>query len=415
MKILIVSQYFWPETFIINDLVKALAQQGHQIVVATGKPNYPEGHIYDGYSRSGTQREEFIPGVEVVRVPLRPRKGGGGFNLICNYLSFVFSGMLRFPWLLRGHRFDTILVFTPSPITAALPAILLKYLMPSHLAVWVQDIWPESLAATGFVRNTVALRWVGCLVRWIYARSDTLLVQSEAFLVPVMRYAPRDKIVYYPNAVDTVFFQEESSEPLPVVLESVMKSHFCVVFAGNLGSAQALEGIVEAAKILSAWPQVRFLLVGVGSRLDWLQQQVLACGLDNIVLAGRYPVSVMPELFKRADALLVTLNSDEIFSQTVPSKIQAYLAAGRPIIAALNGEGARVVKQAGAGLTCPAEDAPALASAVREMFELSPFQRESMGAAGRAYALEHFEINRQARRLVTILQQRIDLSKKGID
>jgi glycosyltransferase involved in cell wall biosynthesis len=413
LKILVVSQYFWPETFIINDLVRALARQGHELVVATGKPNYPEGYVYEGYRSAGVVREEFVEGVELLRIPLRPRKTGGGLNLICNYLSFVFSGVLRLPWLLRGRHFDAILVFAPSPITAALPAILLKYLKRGYLAIWVQDLWPESLAATGFVKGPVLLGAVGRLVQWIYACSDMLLLQSEAFRAPVAQYASKTKAVYYPNPVDPIFFRDDMVASLPVALDSLMQSYFCVVFAGNLGNAQSLDSIVDAAKLLADKKRIRLLLVGTGSRLEWLQQQVAIHALDNVVLAGRFPSEVMPALFRRADALLVSLAPDEIFSKTVPSKIQSYLAAGRPIIAALNGEGARVVRQAGAGLTCPAGDSRALADAICEMFELSPDQRQIMGEAGRAFAREHFEIDQLASRLVTLLRQEIDSSHKA--
>lgn len=407
MKLLIVSQYFWPEIFIINDLARTLAQQGHELVVVTGKPNYPEGAVYAGYQRSGIQRERFADGIELIRVPLRPRGSGGALNLLLNYASFVASGLLSLPWLLRGRTFDAVLVFAPSPITAAIPAVLLKYLKRSHLALWIQDLWPESLMATGFVKNRLALRGVGQLVRWIYARSDTLLVQSQAFVAPVVRYASADKVVYYPNSVDQVFFQDQPHEPLPEALESMMGAHFCVVFAGNLGTVQALESILEAAKLLADLPAVKLLLVGAGSRLEWLQRQIAAARLDNLLLAGRYPVAVMPALFKRASALLVTLKDDEIFAQTIPSKVQAYLAAGRPLVAALNGEGARVVEQARAGLTCAAGDAAALADCIRRLHALPQGELEHMGRAGRAYALEHFEMSRQATRLVEILQQRI--------
>lgn len=407
MKLLIVSQYFWPETFIINGLARTLAQQGHELVVVTGKPNYPEGAIHEGYQRAGVVRERFAEQVEVIRVPLRPRMSGGALNILRNYASFVFSGLLRFPWLLRGRAFDGILVFAPSPITAVIPAIVLKYSKRAHLALWVQDLWPESLLATGFVKNRQALRAVGLMVRGLYACCDTLLLQSQAFVAPVRNYAPARKLVYYPNPVDPAFFQQVPGASLPQALETLMGAHFCVVFAGNLGTAQALECIVEAARLLLDVPAVRVLLVGSGSRSKWLKQQIAAAGLDNLVMAGRYPVEVMPALFQRADALLVTLKDDEIFAQTIPSKVQAYLAAGRPLIAALNGEGARVVEEAQAGLTCAAEDAEALAGRIRQLYVLTAAERASMGQAGRAYALEHFEMGRQAMKLVEILKLRI--------
>ena len=167
MRILVISQYFWPESFIINDIVSKLDGQGHDVVVATGKQNDPDGRVFDGYQAWGMRREHYLERIEVVRVPLWPRGPGGAKNLILNYVSFVLAGLVCFPWLLRRRSFDAILVFSPSPITQAIPAILLKWLKNAQLAVWVQDLWPESLAATGFVRNRYLLKAVGWMVKAI--------------------------------------------------------------------------------------------------------------------------------------------------------------------------------------------------------------------------------------------------------
>ncbi|MFN7508069.1 MAG: glycosyltransferase WbuB, partial [Limnobacter sp.] len=166
MRILIVTQYFWPESFMINDVVKALVKQGHQVVIATGKPNYPEGKIFPGYSAWGVQRELFDEQTLVVRIPTWARKHGGAKNLILNYMVFVLSGLLCLPWALRGLKFDAILVYAPSPITQTIPAIFLKWIKRAPLALWVQDLWPESLKATGFIRNDKALTAVGYMVYW---------------------------------------------------------------------------------------------------------------------------------------------------------------------------------------------------------------------------------------------------------
>lgn len=402
MRLLIVSQYFWPEPFIINDLVRTLARQGHELVVVTGKPNYPEGKVYDGYQRWGVQREQFTESVEVIRAPLWPRGNGGARNLILNYLSFVFSGLVFFPWLLRKREFDAILVFAPSPITQVVPAILLKWLKKAHLAVWVQDLWPESLAATGFVRHAHVLKAVGCLVRGIYAGCDTLLVQSRAFVEPVARYARREKIIYYPNSID-VQAPDLVVDGIPPELAGELEQHFSVVFAGNLGTAQAVETLLETAIRLKDDPEVRLVLVGSGSRLAWLQAQKQAHQLDNLLLPGRFPMAVMPQIFDRADALLVSLRDEEIFAQTIPSKIQAYLAAGRPVIASLRGEGARVLMEAGAGRACEPDDPAALAALICTMKGLPVAELQAMGQAGKAYFHEHFEMSSQVTRLVEIL------------
>lgn len=403
MKILVVSQYFWPESFIINDIVRTLDEQGHEVVVATGKPNYPDGKIFEGYSAKGTQRERYLGKIDVLRVPLWPRGEGGAKNLIFNYLSFVFAGLLFLPWMLRKREFDAILVFAPSPILQAVPAIPLKWLKKAKLALWVQDLWPESLSATGFIHNRYVLRLVGEAVKVIYRHCDTLLVQSHAFVEPVARYAAREKIQYYPNSMDT----RGALSPfvVPPELDAMLTQHFCVVFAGNLGTAQALDTLVEAALQLRDDAQIRIVLFGSGSRLDWLKSQKSALELDNLVLPGRFPVEAMSAIFKRSSALLVSLTDEEVFAQTIPSKIQAYLAAGRPIIASMNGEGARVIDEAGAGLTSPAEQVPPLVANIRRLKAMGTQERAAMGEAGRAYFDANFDMDSQVSRLVGLLQR----------
>lgn len=402
LKLLIFSQYFSPESFIINDIARTLVAQGHEVVVATGKPNYPDGKIFPGYRAWGCQHERYLESIDVFRVPLWPRGDGSTKNMVLNYFSFVMAGLFFFPWLLRKREFDAILVFAPSPITQAIPAIVLKWLKKAHLALWVQDLWPESLAATGFVKNRHLLRMVGWMVRGIYACCDQLLVQSHAFIEPVADYASRNKIVYYPNSVDVQAPKVEVS--IPHELSAVLEHRFCIVFAGNLGTAQALSTLLQTAMHLRDDNDICLVLVGSGSRLDWLKEQKQAHGLDNLILPGRFPVEAMPEIFARSSALLVSLNDESIFSQTIPSKIQSYLAAGRPIIACLNGEGARIVQEAGAGLSSPAEQVLPLVAAIRKMQSFSDVEREAMGRSGRDYFDRHFEMRRQVSRLVELLQ-----------
>ena len=401
MRILIVTQYFWPESFMINDVVKALVKQGHQVVVATGKPNYPDGNIFPGYRANGVQRELFDEQTLIVRVPTWPRKHGGAKNLILNYLVFVLAGMFCLPWALRGLKFDAILVYAPSPITQTIPAILLKWIKRAPLALWVQDLWPESLQATGFVRNKKALAAVGYMVYWIYKGCDLLLAQSKAFIAPLNEYANLSKICYQPNS-----FPEQSTEALvdgPAALLATLENRFCVVFAGNLGQVQALDCVIDAAELLKDHPDISIVLVGSGSKSEWLAQQKRERGLDNLELPGRFPMQTMPSIFNRAGALLVSLEDDPIFELTIPSKVQAYLAAGKPVLASLNGEGAQVVLEAKAGLASPAGDSAALAANILKIKQMPSDERDTLGRQGKSYFLEYFETESQARHLAETL------------
>lgn len=408
MKIALVSQYFWPESFSINDLAKTLVEQGHTVEVFTGKPNYPEGKVFPGYDAVGCSQETYGPGIKIHRVPLRPRGAGGAKNLLFNYLSFVFNGLRYFPKQVREKDFDVVFVFTLSPITSVIPAIYLRWKLKKHLAIWVLDLWPESLQATGFIQNKYILAAVGWMVRAIYGATDTILVQSRAFVRAVSRYADSRKIIYYSNSYRDTPLTAAGPTQVPSDLLDVLDTHFCLVFAGNLGTAQAVETLMAAAVRLQHLADFRLVLVGSGSMSGWLQQQKQDRELDNVILAGRYPAEEMPQFFQRAQALVVSLKRAEIFAQTVPAKVQSYLAAGRPIIAALDGEGARVVQEAGAGLVCAAEDVDGLVRCIEGLYNMAPTDRDALGQAGRRYFLENFEMGKQASRLIDILQRRID-------
>lgn len=404
MKLLIVSQYFWPETFGINALVRTLSELSQRVVVLTGKPNYPDGRIFSGYTAWGTQRQDY-GAIEVLRVPLLSRGQKSSLRLLLNYFSFILSGYLTAPFLLRGRPIDAVLVYAPSPLLQALPAILLAWLKRAPLIVWVQDLWPESLSATGYIKNRFLLRMVETVVRYIYRHTDSILIQSEAFRVPVARFV-RDakKIRYYPNAVETALPSSAPPSSEADALTRDIAQGFSVVFAGNLGTAQSVETIIDAAEKLRAHADVRFFLVGSGSRLDWLRLEIARRGLSNVILPGRFPSTAMPVFYAAASALLVSLRDEAIFAYTIPSKLQGYMAAGRPIIASLNGEGARVVAEANAGVGCAAGDADALAAAVMHLRSLSPPERAVLGDNARRYAAEHYSLDRLSGELITHLE-----------
>jgi glycosyltransferase involved in cell wall biosynthesis len=284
----------------------------------------------------------------------------------------------------------------------------LKRATGAHVAIWVQDLWPESIAATGHIRNPLVLRLVGGMVRWIYRSADTLLVQSHAFADPVARYARRDKIVYYPNSIRVPASDPGDDALLPFDLRRTLEEAPAIVFTGNLGTVQDVPTILEAARLLKERRSpIRVVLVGSGSMADWARQRVAELGLDNLLMVGRLPTAAMPAIYRRAGGLLVTLKDVDALSQTVPSKMQAYFAAGRPVVAALRGEGARVLREAGAGLACAPENPAALADTMMALFEMSDADRQRLGAAGRAYFDRHFEMEGQAARLVQILTERM--------
>jgi glycosyltransferase involved in cell wall biosynthesis len=394
MKILILSQYYWPESFRINDVAASLRDVGCEVTVLTGQPNYPDGQTFSGY-RAWSIRREVHEKIPIHRVPLAPRGRASAGRLVANYLSFLTTASLIGPWLLRHQRFDVVFVYGVSPILKIFAALAVRRRTGGVLVTWVQDLWPQSLQVTGHVRSPRVLGAVAAVVRWLYRRNDLILVQSQGFVPIVAAMAGSTPVEYHPNPGEQAFMAPPGTT---AALE--LQPGFNVVFAGNLGTVQALDTVLAAAGLLREEPDVRFVLIGSGSHGEWLEREVRRLGLTNVQLPGRFAPQDMPSILAQASALLVSLTRDTTLSQTVPSKIQAYLASGRPMIASLDGEGARVVKEACAGPVCPAEDAPALANAVRALHALSPEERAGLGRAGRSYYLKHFEPGMLAGRLV---------------
>jgi colanic acid biosynthesis glycosyl transferase WcaI len=388
MRLLIVTQYFWPEDFRINDLATELSRRGHEITVLTGLPNYPDGRIFAAF-RSNPRHYDRLEGVRIVRVPLIAR-GKGGIRLIANYMSFAVSACLFGFWKLRGHKFDAIFAYEPSPITVGIPAAFMRGMKNAPMALWVLDLWPETLRALGVVRAPSMLAAVGRLVSAIYDRCDLILAQSRSFVPQIEARCtrPTRRVEYFPSWAESIFDSdgESNASELPA-----KDGKFDIMFAGNIGDAQDFPAILAAAERLKGHPRIRWLIVGGGRAADWVSGEIVRRGLQaGMLMLGRHPTARMPAFYRRADALLVTLKDEPIFAMTIPGKLQTYLVAGLPILGMLNGEGARAIEAAGAGLVCAAGDDEALSAGVLAMAAMTSEERRLMGACGRAYGRAEF-------------------------
>ena len=410
MQILIVTQYFWPENFRINDLANELVNRGHSVTVLTGIPNYPAGRVFKDYRQNPDGFGHYV-GAAVRRVPMLAR-GQGPVRLSLNYLSFVIGACLFGPWRLRAQQADVIFVFEPSPVTVGLPAVLLGRIKHAPVVFWALDLWPETLAAVGVVRSPRMLGWVGHLVRFIYKRCTLVLGQSRGFLGSIAKYcSDTEKIRYFPSWAEEVFNEPDL---LPATEVPARESVFNVLFAGNIGEAQDFPAVLAAAETLRHNAGIRWLIVGDGRKFDWLQGEVARRGLqDSVLLLGRFPVERMPSFYAHADALLVSLKKDPVFSMTIPGKVQSYLMAGVPMIGMLDGEGAQVITDANAGLVCAAGDAKGLAAVVLQMETLGTNQRHQFGLNGRAYAQKEFGRDLLMDRLESLLVEAVALYKKA--
>jgi glycosyltransferase involved in cell wall biosynthesis len=389
LRILVVTQYFWPENMRINDVVRDFTEKGHSVTVLTGLPNYPEGKVFEEYEASPRRFNDYF-NAKVVRVPMLAR-GKRSISLILNYLSFFTSASTLGAYKLRGEEFDAVFVYAVSPIMAAIPALVLGRLKKAPVFVWVLDLWPETLRAVGVLKHPILLSMVGKVVSWIYNRTDYLLLQSHGFFENVKKYCTKDissqRLVYFPSWAEDDFSSSDTQDTNLLQYDDTV---FTVVFAGNLGEAQDLPAVLDAAEELQHKVAVRWVIVGDGRMSEWLSQQVHSRGLDNVLLLGRHPLDKMPGLFASADALLVSLKTNDVFEKTIPGKVQAYLASGRPLLGMINGEAARVIGESGAGLTCASGDACGLANITLELAKTDANELRVMGQCGRQYYLDNY-------------------------
>ena len=389
MRILVVTQYFWPENFRINDLVEELVKRGYEVTILTGKPNYPSGKLFPEYKAAPSAFIEY-KGCRVVRVPITMRGQGSGRKLVANYISFVLLATTLGFWKLRKDHFDITFVYEPSPVTVCLPAVFYKKLNKTPVVFWVLDLWPETLEAIGVVKSPRVLAWIGKLVRFIYNRCDLILGQSKAFYQGISKYCDdKNKIKYFPSWSEAVFLKESNS----TVNDLVASGSFKVLFAGNVGEAQDFPSIIAAAEIIkNRMCRIQIIIVGDGRAFDSVKQQVQEKGLsDVVVLLGRFPLEDMPAFYYAADVLLVTLKESKAFSMTIPGKVQTYMAAGKPILTMLTGEGSRVVNEAGCGLVADSGCYKALAENIIKLSQTSKEELTEMGQNAKDYAKKEFD------------------------
>lgn len=405
MKILIVTQYFWPENFLINELTLKLSESGHSIVVLTGKPNYPKGEIFRGYKQKGISKDQYGK-IEIIRFPVRVRSTGP-FNLILNYLSFIYCGLTQFKKKIDIYKFDIIFVYAPSPILQVLPAIYLKKKFKIPLALWVQDLWPESIMATGYVKSKLIINLVRKLVTYIYKETDLILGQSKSFVDEINKYTSKSKILFFPNCIKD-FKSENKLNLLPPHIKEVFLKDFKVVFTGNLGQAQSIPTILDAAENLVE-SKVRFIFVGNGSLSQWTQKNVKTRDIKNVYFIDQLDFELIPSIYDLADTLLLSLSKDNILSKTIPSKLQSYLVAGKPIIASLDGEAGEIIKTARCGFVSEAENSAELTKNILELKNTSLEKRKQMGVNGRNYFEKNYNLHNQAKKLEKMFLQQIGI------
>jgi colanic acid biosynthesis glycosyl transferase WcaI len=400
MRILLITQWFDPEpAFKGLIFAKELKKSGKEVEVITGFPNYPGGHIYPGYRIKMLQRE-VIDGIKVSRVPLYPSHDLSALSRSFNYISFALSSF--FYGLFSLRKIDVIYVYNP-PMTAAISAAFIGLFRRIPFVVDINDLWPDTLAATGMVKNKYLLKFIGKVCLWVYKRASHVVVGTPGYRKKLIeRGMPEEKIDVIYNWCD------EEALSLPAVTnahEYGMDNRFNIVFAGTMGKAQALDSVIRAAKLIeSRHEKVQFVFVGGGIEVKNLKKITQDLLLENVIFIPRLPFSQISKVLSCADVLLVHLKNDPLFEITFPAKIQAYLKIGKPIIMGVKGDAASILTKSGAGYCVLPENEESIAEAVSIVFQLSQAELENMGARGLEYYNKHLSLNIGVKKFIKVFE-----------
>ena len=399
MKILIVSQYYYPENFIINDLAKSLKKSGSYVEVLTALPNYPSGYFFKGYSFF-SKKTEWIDEIKINRSRIFPRLSGKKLFLALNYLSFILFASLRLTFM--GGNFDKVFIYAPSPITVGIVGILSarKYKAKSYL--WVQDLWPESVKDAGNVQSKTLLGLLNTLTKLIYKYSNYILIQSESFRDYIIDQGiENEKIKYLPNYAEDIYenFPQESDKN-----KNIDKT-FSITYAGNIGEAQNLEILIQSAIILkSKEVKVKFVIIGTGRKKQSLNSQVIRNNLqDYFEFLGRKKPSEMPKYLSSSSVLLISLKKSKIFSLTIPSKLQAYMASSKPILGSIDGITNDIIKKSNSGYVSDSEDVEGLVKNIIKFISLDMRQLKNLSNNSRNYYDNNFSKNIITKRILELL------------
>ncbi len=402
MKILVVTQYFWPENLRINDVCLGLKERGHEVTILTGKPNYPHGRYFEGYSWKTKNLDEFN-NIKIYRSNLLLRRSGSGTHLFFNYLSFAFLASLKVFFI--KEKFDKIFVYAPSPVTVGIPGIIAKKFKKAPLYFWVHDLWPESIKVAGNINSKLILSGIDRLTKYIYKASDKILIQSNGFKSYLLNQSvSEEKIIYYPYSAENLYRKVEPNQKY----KQLIPQGFTIMFAGNIGEAQSFDTLLQTAQYLKNKNiNVKWVILGEGRLKKYVEDKIKEYGIkDTFILLGSFSVIEMPHFFACADALLISLKKNEIFTLTIPGKLQSYLACGKPLIGSLNGEGASIIENANAGFTSPAEDPIKLAEIVKKLYHLTENERLKLGENARNFFEKEFEREMLLSKLETILNSK---------
>lgn len=402
MNVLLLTQWFDPEpTFKGLAFAKELQKQGHNVQVLTGFPNYPGGKVYDGYKLKFFQKET-INDVSILRVPLYPSHDNSGLKRVFNYISFAFMAMLFGIFFVK--KTDVIYAYHP-PLTVGVAAIIIKLFRRIPIVYDIQDLWPDTLKSTGMINNSKILTFIGYICSLVYKYVDHIVVLSPGFKETlIQRKVPEDKITVIYNWCD----EETLNTPveLSIQFKQLMSGKFNIVFAGNIGRAQALDVIIEVARSLKlSYPHIQFIMVGNGTEKQRLKEIVVSEQIGNVVFLPQQSMKDVGAILRASDALLVHLRKDKLFEITVPSKTQAYMSIGRPIIMAVPGDAAELIIKSKSGKVAESEDSLSIKKAIVDIYSLTIEDREMLSRNAKAFYNLNLSIQQGVNKFVNVFNQ----------
>lgn len=410
MRILFLTQWFQPEIFFKGlPFAKALKDKGHDVEVLTGFPNYPGGKVYPGY-RIRFYQQEVMDGIRVHRVPLYPSHDKSAFRRIINYISFSLSAFLLGPWLVKKP--DVIYVY--NLVTLGLPAFLLRLIYGSKVIIDIQDLWPESVASSGMLGNKNVLSVLNGICNWVYRKADQLVVLSPGFRnYLVSRGIPPEKIKVIYNWCNETDMQRDAL-PSETRRATGNADKFIVLYAGSMGTVQGLDTLLKCAEICRMkLPDVQFMLIGGGADRQRLEQLAAEMKLDNVTFLPQRSIETMGEIYAMADVLIVHLKDHPLFSITIPSKTQAYLYMGKPVIMAVRGDASMLVERAGAGIICEPDNPLAMADAVKTLRDAEVIERYRIGESGHHYYMQNLSFEQGVKNFENTMFSLMDLNEKS--
>jgi glycosyltransferase involved in cell wall biosynthesis len=391
MKICLFTNHFYPEDFKANDVAFELVRKGYDVTVITAVPDYPKGVFFEGYGLV-KKSHEIVNGCKVYRLPIIPRGNGNAKQLVMNYMSYFISASIFTFFHKIFFKYDAIFVHLTSPFFIGKCAVQMKKWQKIPLIFWTLDLWPESLTAAAGINNRFVLEPQIRMVRKVYTNCDRILIGSKGFEKSICEKGDfKNKLVYFPNWAESLnslksLSQFETIEPFSLF----SKDDFIILFAGNIGESQDLDCVLDAANELKMQSKIKFVFLGDGRAKNHLLKKQSDLGLDETVFfPGRFPIDSMPYFMDKAHVLLVSLRNELIFNVTVPSKLQFYMAQGKPVLGMLNGDGANLIRESHCGIAVPSSSKENLVQAIEKMVAMPRDELTSLGNNGKKF----YEIN----------------------